>query len=152
MDSPSKQAIDVFMIADVMNSSNMEGYVDPRTGKVHVGIVGEDCDDEGNVADLDLHGLVKIPDGNTSDAYEDMVAFAEMLPAGRRRTELLDAVEGRGVFRRFKDRVHTGDDMLGRVFSRFGNARSEVRVLEWLGEEGLISEDESRVLGSQREQ
>lgn len=147
----SKHELDLSMIAEVMNSSNMEGYIDPRTGEVHVGMDGEFFDAEGNVAHLDPYDLVEIPDGNTSDAYEDMVAFAEMLPAGRRQSELLDALEGRGAFRRFKDRVHTGDDMLGRTFSRFADTRTQLRALDWLREDSLITEDEFRTLSEQRE-
>lgn len=144
--------IDLSMIAEAMNSSNVEGYLDPRTGEVQVGMNGEFFDGTGTTLDSEaFEDWIAIPFGQTSDSFQDMVAFAESLPAGRRRSELFDTLEGRGAFRRFKDRVHNGDDMLGRTFSRYASARTQLRALNWLQRESLITEDQFRTLSDPRE-
>ncbi len=52
---------------------------------------------------LDGERYLRIPERNAREAFEVMRSFAETVKDGELRRRLLDSLDGRGAFRRFKD-------------------------------------------------
>ncbi len=65
-----------------------------------------------------------------------MEDFIETVADRRLQAQLMHAIQGRGVFRRFKDVLFTHPDERERWFA-FSTARLRERMLAWLEEEGI---------------
>ncbi len=68
-------------------------------------------------------------------AYDDMATFASAVGDSRAADLLQRALEGRGAFRRFRDTLHEFDDLVG-PWRTFAQARSELRAIDWLVDQG----------------
>lgn len=114
--------------------------IDPRSGKVafwtsDTGIDGQNPVD---LEDLDLTPIDPLP---SYVWYQDMADFADRLSdeaAGRR---IARAIEGKGAFRRFKNALYEEFPELLPAWHAYREARANRRAVEWLADEGLISED-----------
>jgi hypothetical protein len=70
------------------------------------------------------------------EGWADMSDFIDTIDDQMLAEELRATIEGRGAFRRFKDRLHRGDEELGRRWQRFNNDRQRGRARQWLAERG----------------
>lgn len=130
---------DLDMIATAMDDSQMEAYLNPASGGVYFGAYGEVLGDDGEVLEEIPDDWLEIPGTPSRVAYLEMEDFAELVSVDRLREKLLRALEGRGPFRRFRDVVHNDPTEIGRIWSRYRDARAQLRSAEWLGEESLLT-------------
>ncbi len=137
-------SVDLSELAMAMNSSDIDGYLDPASGEIYLGFGGELLDDDGEPMEEIPDGWIWIEHTPTHEAYEDMVAFAQALPERRVRDRLLDALEGSGAFRRFRNEVHRDDIDLGGEWGAFREARQELRAAQWMADEKLLSVEDLR--------
>jgi predicted nucleotidyltransferase len=67
--------------------------------------------------------------------------FVATLPANATRSRLVQAIKGKGAFRRFKDIVFGGGDVeLKHNWLWFETRRKRQRIVQWLGEENIDPE------------
>lgn len=69
-----------------------------------------------------------------------MVDFADRISDRATAERLHRALQGKGAFRRFRDRLYDSAPELISVWNELRNARSERRAVQWLLDEGLIEE------------
>lgn len=113
--------------------------LDPRTGQLafwtsDLGIDGE------NPVELDELDLIAIQPVPSYVWYQDMVDFAEGISDPVAGQRLVQALHGKGAFRRFKDQVHRSRPELLSAWQVLRDVRARRRAVEWLLDEGLISE------------
>lgn len=86
---------------------------------------------------------ITVPQLPSSEGFNDMVDFIDTLSNPYLKTKLERALQGKGVFRRFKDVLLEYPIERQRWFD-FKDERQRERILEWLDEEGieLIEEDD----------
>lgn len=114
--------------------------LDPRTGQVvfwtsNTGIDGE------NPVEMDKLDLIPIDPIPSRVWFQDMPDFAEGIsdgPAGRR---LVTALQGRGAFRRFRTQLSEDLPQLISPWHALRDARAQRRAVDWLRDQGLISDD-----------
>jgi hypothetical protein len=70
-----------------------------------------------------------------------MVDFAERVSDDRAGRRLARAIEGKGVFRRFKDELHQQHPHLLPAWHAFRDARAQRRAVDWLVDNSLIDND-----------
>ncbi|MEO5716733.1 MAG: UPF0158 family protein [Luteolibacter sp.] len=81
-----------------------------------------------------------------SDLFEDLSygaldEFVDSLPAGPPRTQLEQAIRGKGAFRRFKDIVLGGGNVeLKHRWEWFETRRKRERIVQWLRDENILPE------------
>jgi mannose-6-phosphate isomerase-like protein (cupin superfamily) len=134
-------AVDLSMLAELLEQGDYgAGYLDPATGEVYPAFEGEVLGADGEPVDLDETDWMALGGEQSRDSYRDMQVFAEAVwdPTIRRR--LLDALDGRGAFGRFRSVVHNTSERLGPTWNRFRDARSEIRAIEWLVDTGLVAQ------------
>ena len=91
--------------------------------------------------DLDELDLVVIDPLPSWVWYQDMADFAVGITNERAERRLARAIEGRGVFRRFKNELHEEfPDLLPASYA-FRDARARRRAVEWLTDNSLIDDD-----------
>jgi hypothetical protein len=80
--------------------------------------------------------VIAIPDTLPYDAYGEMQDFIGTIEDDQLHNRLLDATQGRGAFRRFRNilRQHLAKEQ---HWYAFQENRSRQRILEWLEEEGI---------------
>lgn len=83
--------------------------------------------------------FIKVPRGDTDEAWRDMREFALSVDDKTLSERLLDSIRGSGAFRRFKDMVFEAG--LRKEWSDFQAQRIRRRVLDWLLREELITEE-----------
>lgn len=83
---------------------------------------------------------VPLPEIGSDEMYRKMVEFIDSLPASRLKERLLDAVRGRGAFRRFKEVLAHHPDEEARWF-RTRDAYVEHEAREWLETLGIEAVD-----------
>jgi predicted nucleotidyltransferase len=134
--------IDLDLLVEALDDHSAEldhghsWWLDPVSGAVR----RYDADlDEESADDLDEAGFVNVDALPSSVGYEDMEDFIEQLSDRRARDLLQQAIEGRGAFRRFKDRLFEFPDLRQDWFT-FRDARARRRAVEWLHERALISD------------
>lgn len=75
----------------------------------------------------------------SGEGYRDMLRFTDYVSHEKLRQRLLDALDGRGAFRRFRDVLHSGpDDVLTR-WRIFSEERELGRARAWLAHHGYRS-------------
>ena len=79
---------------------------------------------------------IAIPQVESYESYNDMVAFIGTVSNPRLQARLERAISGRGAFRYFKDLLLDYPQERQRWF-RFRDERMRQRVLDWLEEEGI---------------
>lgn len=137
------------------------GYVDTVTGEVHViyrdafrcadGELELDQLEDWSAHDVELAGkilvdqekrFVEIERWHSSDSYELMEAFVDEVRDARVRATLMDALQGRKPFRRFKDALCEWPDMRQRWFTYKDHAQRD-RARAWLRRFGIEATDAS---------
>jgi hypothetical protein len=91
--------------------------------------------------DLDELDLICIEPLPSYVWYQDMADFAEGISDDRAGRSLARAIQGKGAFRRFKDRLHQDYPQLLPAWHAFGAARAERRAVEWLVDNSLLDDD-----------
>ena len=69
-----------------------------------------------------------------------MADFAEGISDQRAGRSLLLAIEGKGAFRRFKDRLHQNYPDLLPAWYAFQSVRAKRRAVEWLVDNSLVDQ------------
>ena len=117
------------------------GVVDLQTGTVWPpGITDYDPPDELNEESDDYdeeRWLYFRPE--SGEAYRDMVRFTDHVTSEQLRLRLLDALEGRGAFRRFRDIVFNGPDDVLTHWQIYRQERALGRARAWLASHGYRS-------------
>jgi hypothetical protein len=73
--------------------------------------------------------------------YQDMEEFAQGITDDRAGRSLARAIQGRGAFRRFKDKLNEEYPKLLPAWYAFSEARALRRAVEWLAEEELVDQE-----------
>ena len=73
--------------------------------------------------------------------YQDMEEFARGITDDRAGRSLARAIQGRGAFRRFKDKLNEEYPNLLPAWYTFSEARALRRAVEWLVEEELVDQE-----------
>jgi hypothetical protein len=115
--------------------------IDPATGEIVLWTSDTGIDGNTPVDLDDLEHLIAIDPLPASVWYRDMVDFAEGISDERAGHRLARAIEGKGAFRRFKDELYSRNDDLIAAWHSFRDARAERRGVEWLADQGLVSDD-----------
>jgi uncharacterized protein YciI len=76
----------------------------------------------------------------SSEAYRDMLRFADEVTSEQLRLRLLDALEGRGAFRRFRDIVFNGPDGVLTQWQIYRQERALGRARQCLASHGYRSD------------
>lgn len=79
---------------------------------------------------------IAIPGDDSRQSYRDMEEFVETVASPQIRAQLADALEGRKVFRRFKDALLAYPAERERWFA-FSAARARERALDWLAAQDI---------------
>jgi len=135
-------AIDVEEIATALADQTDYEHrwlIDPKTGEVafwtsDLGIDGE------NPVELDELDLILIDPLPSYVWYQDMVDFADGISDRGAGEHHRRSLEGKGAFRRFKNALYQGHPELISAWHALRDARARVRAVQWLAEEGLITE------------
>jgi hypothetical protein len=85
--------------------------------------------------DADPERYLLIPNEGSREAWEDMRDFAETVTIEAIRERLLDAIDGRGAFSRFRRVLERHDDLRARWYAYSAETRIG-RAREWLAAEG----------------
>jgi Uncharacterised protein family (UPF0158) len=113
--------------------------IDPRSGQV--GFWTEDGGIDGrtpvDLEDLDLIPIEPVPSWVW---YQDMADFAEGISDQRAGRSLTRAIEGKGAFRRFKDRLHQNYPDLLPAWHTFQSVRAKRRAVQWLVDNSLVEQ------------
>jgi hypothetical protein len=113
--------------------------INPETGEVVFWTSDTGIDGQTPV-DLDELELVSIDPLPSYIWYQDMADFAQQISdeaAGRR---LARAIQGKGVFRRFKAELHDEYPQLLPAWYAFRDARAHRRAVEWLADNSLVDD------------
>jgi hypothetical protein len=78
--------------------------------------------------------FIQVPRADSREGYQDMEAFIATVSNARLADRLARAIQGRGVFRRFKDALLEHPVERERWFA-FRDARQRERLLDWLASE-----------------
>ena len=116
------------------------GVLDLESGETTLYAVLEALEEE---ADLDASDVVEVPGQGPAAAWQDRRVFVESLADERARDELGAALEGRGAFRRFSDRLDRWPELVP-AFLTIRDERALGRARQWLADEGLLGPDEAR--------
>lgn len=93
--------------------------------------------------EMDTTGrFVKVPRGDSDEAWRDMREFAFSLDDEELSDRLWNVIQGSGAFRRFKDLVFEAG--IRDEWSDFQARRIRERVLDWLRGEDLITEKQRK--------
>jgi len=132
-------AVDLEELAGILEGDPVMGggRIDLRTGEVwpqsaieyleEVGELDPDWDDDQCWLDVACEG--------SRASYRDMEMFIGALGDGRVADRLVQAIHGRGAFRRFKDAMADSDDLLARWYG-LSDDRHRGRARAWLADEG----------------
>jgi uncharacterized protein YciI len=130
-------------LADYLDGDPSQGYgmVDLQSGIVWPpGISDYDPPPEldQDSADYDeMRWLSFSPE--SGQGYRDMLAFTDHINHEQLRQRLLDALDGRGAFRRFRDILHSGHDEVLTSWRIFSQERELGRARSWLAHRGYRS-------------
>jgi hypothetical protein len=111
--------------------------LDPQSGQVLFWTADTGIDGQTPV-DLDELDLVCIDPLPSYIWYQDMADFAEGISDERAGRSLARAIQGRGAFRRFKDRLHEDYPHLLPAWYAFRDVRARRRAVEWLIDNSLV--------------
>ena len=145
-------AIDVRGVAEALDDGDRDTtwWYDPTTGQVEPGVAEWMAAEFGDDDEPEDRGLVPIESYGSRAAYGDMVTFASAV-SDRRAADLLQrALEGRGAFRRFRDTLHEFEELVG-PWRAYAQARSELRAIDWLLNEGHVDPADADVATTTRD-
>jgi hypothetical protein len=111
--------------------------IDPRSGQLAVWTQDGGIDGRTPVEleEVDLLPIEPLPSWVW---YQDMADFAEGVSDQRASRSLLRAIQGKGAFDRFKDRLHQNYPDLVPAWHTFQSTRAQRRAIEWLVDQSLI--------------
>jgi hypothetical protein len=72
----------------------------------------------------------------SGEGYRDMLDFTDQVASEALRQRLLDALDGRGAFRRFRDVLHDAPDAVLTHWQIFSQERALGRARSWLALHG----------------
>ena len=90
-----------------------------------------------DLEDLDLIPIEPLPSWVW---YRDMADFAAGITDVRAGRSLAMAIEGKGAFRRFKDRLHQNYPDLLPAWHAFQSVRAKRRAVQWLVDNSLVDQ------------
>ncbi len=99
---------------------------------------GIDGENPVEIDELDLVAIDPVP---SYVWYQDMVDFADGISDSVSGRRLAQSLQGRGAFRRFKDQLHRSRPDLLSAWHSQHNIRARRRGVEWLLDQGLISDE-----------
>jgi hypothetical protein len=116
------------------------GILDCWTGDAWPAAVLEDWAGDGPPPDpeADPDRYVFIPHVGSREAWEDMREFATDVEADSIRAQLLDAIDGRGAFSRFRRILARHDALRARWYAYSAETRTG-RARDWLAAEGYAA-------------
>jgi hypothetical protein len=127
-------------------------WLDPATGDVWPAFEGgRPLDENEEEIDLDETDWVPIGGASSRPAYQDMEDFADAVAHPLAARQLRDALGGRGAFRRFRDTMWHQPEEIGRAWSAYRELGAQLRALDWLVDEGLVTEEDARGAREERE-
>ena len=113
--------------------------IDPQSGQIRFWT--EDGGIDGNTpVDLEELDLIPIEPLPSRVWYRDMADFAEGVSNQRAGRSLAGAIEGKGAFRRFKDRLHQNYPDLLPAWHAFQSVRAKRRAVQWLVDNSLVDQ------------
>lgn len=146
------EPLELSELADLLHQRDYgAGYLDRETGTIYRAFEGEVLGDDGEPLHDEDFDLVALGGDHHQAEYDDMAMFAENVGDGRTRTQLREALHGRGAFRRFRDTLHQAPDDLVKAWYRYRDAARELRALEWLVGQGLVTQVAADPLITERE-
>ena len=130
-------------VADLLEGSldiGFGGVLDCETGDAWPEGVLDDWAGDGDAPDPDADPdrYLFIPNVGSRDAWDDMRDFAVEVEDEPIREQLLDAIDGRGAFSRFKRVLERHDDLRASWFAYSAEARTG-RARDWLAGEGYAA-------------
>jgi Uncharacterised protein family (UPF0158) len=115
------------------------GILDCETGDAWPEAVVDDwTEDDPPDPDHDPDRYLFIPNEGSREAWEDMRDFALDVEDEQVRERLLDAIDGRGAFSRFRRVLDRHDDLRARWYAYSAETRAG-RAREWLAGEGYVA-------------
>jgi predicted nucleotidyltransferase len=115
-------------------------WLDPKTGGLHMFgdsmWDGEDVDEDFEPPE----GFRGVEPLDSRESYRDLEDFTAMVRDPKQRELLERAIAGRGAFRRFKDTLAEFPGLRAAWF-KFHDTRMERRAIEWLRDEGVVSDE-----------
>ncbi|MGH2490219.1 MAG: UPF0158 family protein [Candidatus Limnocylindria bacterium] len=117
-------------------------FIDIKTGKLHL---FSDSMWDGKDVGRDFEppdDCRRIDPIDSRESYDDLAEFTAMVRDPKARDALQRAIAGRGAFRRFKDVLANLPELRAAWF-KFHDTRLERRAIEWLRDEGLITDDQA---------
>jgi len=130
---------DLDMVADVLEGSELGwgGVLDVETGSAWPEEVLTDwpMEDDPPDPDDDPERYLSVPTEGSRAAWEDMRDFAAAVEDERVRERLLDAIDGKGAFSRFR-RVLDQHERLASAWYSYSAEACVGRAREWLAGEG----------------
>ena len=114
--------------------------IKPQTGEIAFWTADTGIDGQTPV-DLDELDLVCIDPLPSWVWYQDMADFADAITDEQAGRRLLQAIQGKGAFRRFKNELHGAYPDLLTPWYAFRDARAQRRAVQWLADNSLISID-----------
>jgi hypothetical protein len=116
--------------------------IDPWSGQVLIWTEDGGIDGRTPVEldELDLIPIERLP---AYVWYQDMADFAESISDQPASRSLTRAIQGKGAFRRFKDRLHQDHPHQDHphpppAWQTFRTARARQRAIQWLADSGLV--------------
>ena len=130
-------------VADLLEGSfemGFGGVLDCETGDAWPEAVLDDWADDGHAPDPDADPAryLFVPNEGSRDAWDDIRDFANEADDPGIRERLLDAIDGRGAFSRFKRVLADHDDLRARWHAYSAEARVG-RARDWLAGEGYAA-------------
>jgi hypothetical protein len=114
--------------------------IDPDSGGI--GFWTEDGGIDGrSPVELDELDLVPIEPLPSRVWYQDMADFAECISDQRAGRSLGRAIQGKGAFGRFKNRLHENYPDLLPAWHAFQSVRAKRRAIEWLVDRSLVDHE-----------
>lgn len=139
------EKVDLRELGESLNdgSCEMAHYFDPSTGEVVMAdAYGEVLGADNNPVDLEEVDWLPIERISAQKAYEDMERFTAAVGDARLRLQLQRDLEGRGAFRRFRQRIYDIPEEFGRDWNEYSQTCSGLRGLDWLEERNLVAGQE----------
>jgi hypothetical protein len=119
------------------HAPDLRSYMDKKSGRIHA-IAGAGKDDDPIVLQIQAHPTQYVPVEPLAsrEQYMMMEAFIESSNIPILKTQLADAIVGKGAFRRFKDVVSRHSDERKRWFA-FRDVLLHKHILDWVKKHNL---------------
>jgi hypothetical protein len=111
--------------------------IDPRTGQVAFWTSDTGIDGE-NPVEIDELDLILIDPLPSYVWFQDMADFADGISDSAASQRLIQSLQGRGAFRRFKNELYQRHPDLILAWHALRDVRAQRRAVEWLLDQGLI--------------